>query len=71
MKLKNWERYLVLTMDNHITTMLAHMHQEWGGTIALFEDMSPIPHHYKEFKKVLKFTEQNVSKLLRIQKKGG
>ena len=68
MRLKNWERYLVLTMDNRITTMTAQKHLEWDGIIALFEDRSPIPHHYKEFKKVLKFTEQNISKLLHITK---
>ena len=68
MRLKNWERYLVLTTDNRITTMSAHKHLEWDGIIALFEDGSPIPHHYKEFKKVLKFTEQNISKLLQITK---
>ena len=68
MRLKNWERYLVLTTDNRITTMSAHKHLEWDGIIALFEDGSPIPHHYKEFKKVLKFTEQNISKLLQLTK---
>ena len=67
-KLKNNQRYIVLTKKGFITSMIALRYKDWDGLVVLFEDFSCVPHLVCEFKKIWKYNKRNLKAAIKMKK---